>query len=124
MTNLVAVRGAIGVDANTPEAIREAVAALMATLIDDNQIDVSRILTAFYTVTPDLTALNPAQATREVRDDWSSVPMLCGVEPATVGAMTGCLRVLLQWADPRPNFRPKPAYLGRAQSLRPDVLAH
>lgn len=119
---LKAVRGAIDVSANSPEAIAAAVQTLMETLVSHNNIEPEAIIGLFFTATPDLDALNPALALRRVMPQaWGCVPMLCSQELPITGMMPRCLRVLIQW-DAGDNTVPVvPAYLGAAQALRPDL---
>ncbi len=115
-----AVRGAITADADHADAIREAVAEMVATLLTWNDITPAQIRAVFFTTTPDLTALNPAQAIREARTDWQAVPMLCSQEPITQGMMPLCIRTLLQWETADTDVTPRPVYLKDACQLRPE----
>lgn len=115
------VRGAITVSQNQAQAIRDAVAELIETLLAQNTITTDGIVSVFFTVTPDLTALNPARAIRESRADWRQVPMLCAQEPVIDGMLPRCIRVLIQWQAADGSPPPMPAYLGEARGLRPDL---
>lgn len=115
------VRGAITVEDNTEQAIRGAVETLIETLLRQNQIATAQIVSVFFTVTPDLTALNPASAIRSIRPDWHSVPLLCSQEPVITGMLPACIRVLVQWEAPQQNHPVHPVYLGNAKQLRPDL---
>lgn len=117
------VRGAVTVAANEAPAIREAVEELLRTMLWENEIAVDRIVSVFFTVTPDLTALNPARAARETLYDWHSVPMLCSQEPVIDDMLPRCIRVLIQWM-PDDSNRPvnvSHVYLRDAVQLRPDL---
>ncbi len=118
---LCGVRGAISIPENQADTIRSGVQSLIEALIERNNIETSRIVSVFFTVTPDLTSLNPAKAIREVRGDWQGVPMLCAQEPVIEGMLPRCIRVLIQWHAPEGFQNPKPAYLGEAVQLRPDL---
>jgi chorismate mutase len=116
------VRGAVSVPENQGEAIQEAVKNLIEALLEANRIRSEEIVAVFFTVTPDLTALNPARAIRMVRDDWSNVPMLCSQEPVIEGMLPRCIRVLLQWHPSDASHHHAPVYLGEARQLRPELL--
>ncbi len=117
---LHAVRGATTVDHNEEEAIQGAVHELVGELLSQNDIEVSQILSVFFTVTQDLTALNPAKAIREKDARWQRVPMLCAQEPMMDEMLPLCIRVLIQWTA-KQSMTVAPVYLGKTQQLRPDL---
>lgn len=119
---LYAVRGAVSVPENRAEAIQSSVKELIEALLAQNAIQAERVVSLFFTVTPDLTALNPARALRESLAGWQAVPMLCLQEPITEGMLERCIRVLIQWEAPGEHRESVvPVYLGKAKSLRPDL---
>ncbi|MCA9807748.1 MAG: chorismate mutase [Cyanobacteria bacterium HKST-UBA06] len=126
---LRAVRGAITLDTDSPKAMAEAVGELVGSLMRQNHIDAADIVSAFFTVTADITQANPATAIRLVRPDWQHVPMLCSQEPQIQGGLELCVRVLLQWYErmdhqvpsPTPLQGAVPVYLKGASHLRPDL---
>ena len=107
-----AVRGAITVGANTSGAIAEATQTLLAEIARRNDLTPAEVISAFFTLTPDLTADFPARAA-----GWD-VPMLDTQEIAVPGALSCCLRVLLHVDRDTPV---KHAYLRGARELRPDL---
>ncbi len=117
----MAVRGAVSVSEDTEQAIQSSVAELLEALIDRNQIRVHEIVTVIFTMTPDLTALNPAKAARLACQDWDTVPLLCAQEPVVKGMLPRCIRVLIQWQAMTPDQPVVPVYLGDAQQLRPEL---
>ncbi len=112
------VRGAITVEANTPDAIRSATHELLHALVEANQIDVNDIGAVFFTTTVDLNAEYPAVAAREL--GWHDVAILCGHEMAVPGGLPMCLRVLVLWNTTRSPQQIRHVYLREAQALRPD----
>ncbi len=113
-----AVRGAIVVEANEPEAIAAAARRLTGEVMSRNDLKPSDVVTAIFSATADLNAAYPAAALRGRGDGWDQVPMMCLAEMAVPGSLPRCLRLLLIC---RGAFQPKPAYLGRAARLRPDL---
>lgn len=103
------VRGATIAGENTANAIREAIAELVATLAERNAIDPADVAGALFTTTPDLTASFPAEAVRHM--GWDHVPLLGAVEMAKPGAPGRCIRVLLQWNTERTQQEIEHVYL-------------
>lgn len=89
------VRGATVAEANTPDAIRDAIRELVVEIVARNGIDPDDLGAALFTTTPDLDASFPAEAIRHM--GWEFVPMLGAVEMAKPGAPERCIRVLLLW---------------------------
>ena len=114
---LVAIRGAVQVATDTPAAIATAVADLVGEVTRQNDLAPERVISALFTMTPDLSAAFPAAAARE--RGWDSVPMLCAQEIAVPGSMARVCRVLVHAESDRP---PRHVYLGAATALRPDLL--
>jgi chorismate mutase len=115
------VRGATTVSENQTDEIREAIRELLQELLEANKISAQSIFSVFFTVTSDITALNPAQASREVRSDWNVVPLICAQEPTVVGMLPQCIRILIQWESSDSTLSPQPVYLRNAKMLRPDL---
>jgi chorismate mutase len=110
-----AIRGAITVTDDTKEAIAEATVELLTEIARRNDLRPEEVVSAFFTLTPDLTADFPARAARHA--GWD-IPMLDMQELDVPGAMQRCLRVLIH-VDREGPFRH--AYLRGAQNLRPDL---
>ncbi len=115
---LRAVRGAITVDVDEAEAIRQATTELMTTLLERNALETADMVSILFTLTPDLRAEFPAVAAREM--GLSSVPLLCAAEIDVPGAMARCIRVMVH--SYMPNQRPvRHVYLREARQLRTDL---
>jgi chorismate mutase len=114
-----AVRGAVTASADTPAALHEATVALLEAIVARNALDVDDVVSAFFTVTPDLTSGFPATAARTL--GWTDVPMLCAQEIPVVGALGRCVRVLLHVETTRARHELAHVYLGDAAALRPDL---
>lgn len=115
---VVAIRGAIDVQTDTVEDIRRAVAELVRQIGERNALDADAIISAQFTMTPDLRSVFPATSARE--SGWSTVPMLCSTEIDVPGALAKCIRVLVHAHLPV-DRRAEHVYLGTATSLRPDL---
>lgn len=109
-----AIRGAITVRENTPEAIDEATRALLEEIARRNDLRVEEIVSVLFSLTPDLNASFPARAARSM--GWD-IPMLDVQEVAVPGALPCCLRVLVHVQRDQPVQH---AYLRGAQELRPE----
>ena len=113
-----AARGATTAAENSREAIISATRELLGLLLQVNQIHPERIVSVFFTASPDLNAAFPAAGARGLGLEDAAI--LCAQEIDVAGAPPRCIRVLIQWNDcggPRPAEH---IYLGQAAVLRPD----
>ena len=114
-----AIRGATTVPADETDAIRDAVLELLHAVRRENLFAASEVISAIFTVTPDLTAAFPAETAR--RAGWAHVPLLCVQEIAVPGGMPRCLRVLVHVERDWGGVPPRHVYLRDAAMLRPDL---
>ncbi|MGB2982329.1 MAG: chorismate mutase [Candidatus Bipolaricaulia bacterium] len=112
------IRGATSVPRNSEEEILQATRTLLQKMIGENGIAVERIVSVIFTVTPDLDAVYPARAARDL--GWRETPLLCAQDIDVPGSLPRCIRVLLHVDVDRKPDRLRHVYLGEAQSLRPD----
>ena len=117
---LWAVRGAVQAERNNGEAILAAAEELVRELLERNGLEPERVVSVFFTCTPDLDAEFPAVAARRLGLD--RVPLMCGQEMRVPGAMERVIRVLMHYYAPR-DHEPGHAYIGAAQALRSDLHA-
>jgi chorismate mutase len=117
-TRVVAIRGAIDVRADTASEVSSAVIELVREIGKRNHLEPSAIISAQFTVTPDVKSVFPAKAAREV--GWSAVPMLCTLEIDVPGALPRCIRVMIH-ANMPAGQTVEHVYLRGAVSLRPDL---
>ena len=114
---MLAIRGAIQIERDSPAAIFAAVAALCEAITRANRLKPENIVSAIFTLTPDVSAAFPARAARE--HGWDGVPMICAQEIPVPGAPPRICRVLLHVEGRR---RVRHVYLGGALDLlRPDL---
>lgn len=113
---MFAVRGAVRIDRNDRESVRQGATRLLSEIVRRNGLATERIVAAHFTMTPDLDAAFPASAAREL--GWGDVPMLGAQETAVPGAPDRMLRVLLLVEG---DGEARHVYLGEAARLRPDL---
>jgi chorismate mutase len=116
--HLGAIRGATTDDRDDATAIRSATAELLRRIVALNSLAPSDILSALFTVTPDLRTAFPAHAAREL--GWNDVALLCTMEIPVPGAIERCVRVLLHVETATPRSRLRHVYLRGARALRPE----
>lgn len=114
------IRGAVTVDADTEQAILDATQELLQHMVRSNEVDVDDIAGVVFTVTPDLTAAFPAEATRRLRG-WSQVPLMCAQEIPVPGALARCVRILMLVNTTKTLDEVQHVYLRGAERLRPDL---
>lgn len=117
---LFAVRGAVQVAANEPDAILDATEELMRELIERNQLEPEAMVSCLFTTTDDLDAEFPAAAARRL--GLTAVPLLCCREIPVPGSMPRVIRVMLHFYGPATST-PAHVYVGEAQKLRADLSA-
>jgi len=115
---VVAIRGAIDVANDTPADLRAAVSELVEKIGTRNGLAAADIISAQFTVTPDLVSGFPATAARTA--GWPEVPMLCSAAIDVPNALPRCVRILVHAYLPAVK-KPEHVYLGAAVRLRPDL---
>lgn len=110
------IRGAITVNENSAEAIKEATIELLNAMIAENNIDTAMISHVIFTLTNDLNAAFPAKFAR-LDMGWTETAMMCFHELDVPASLEKCLRVLIV-LNCGENFKPKFVYLKGASLLR------
>jgi chorismate mutase len=113
---LRALRGAITVEANEPDAILSATEELLRELMDRNGLAPQDLVSCIFTCTGDLNAEFPAVAARGL--GLSAVPLLCAREIDVPGALPRVIRLMVHCYGDGPA---KHVYLREAVSLRRDL---
>lgn len=116
-----AIRGATSVPDDSPCGIAEAVNELLASLRHENRLRHDEVISAIFTVTPDLVSAFPAEAARAA--GWQHVPLLCTTEIPVPNGLPRCLRVMLHVERAWNGTKPRHVYLRDAVRLRPDLVA-
>lgn len=114
------IRGAITVESNTREEILAASAELLKKIIEENSLDTNAFVSIIFTLTPDLDAVFPAVAAREM--GIVNVPLMCMSEIPVKNALPKCVRILLTTNSDKSLDEIKHIYLGDAVKLRPDLV--
>lgn len=110
------IRGAITVEENTSEAIRNAVKELLDEMILKNNIKEENISHVIFTLTDDLNAEFPAKFAR-LDFGWNNTAMMCFHELNVPNSLQMCLRVLIV-INCEEDFESKFIYLKGAADLR------
>ncbi len=113
-----AVRGAIQVREDTRQAIGDAAVRLVGEILRVNSIAEDDIVSIIFSLTEDLTALNPASGLRRV--GFSGTPLFCTQEARVQGGMPRVIRALVTWESLQ-RREAVPVYLDGAEALRVDL---
>lgn len=117
---LHALRGAISVERDEPDAILQSTTELMSAILERNLLSPEQVVSCIFTVTDDLTAEFPAVAARAL--GFEEVPLLCAREIPVPGSLPRVIRVLIHYyAGDR--HESKHVYMGEAAALRTDLRA-
>ncbi len=120
MDQIVSIRGAITVKENSIVEIKSATKELLNEIFKLNNLEEAKIINLLFTVTKDLTVINPATIARqELKLD--TLPMLCVQEMEVINGLTKCIRVMIQTYISLPKDKIKHVYLEGASTLRPDL---
>ncbi len=110
------IRGAITVESNTKEAVKDAVIELLNEMFLQNNIQKEKISHIIFTTTTDLNAEFPAKFAR-LDFGLKDTAMMCFHELDVADSLQMCLRVLIV-LNCDENFTPKFVYLKGASNLR------
>lgn len=113
------IRGAINVAENNKAEILEATRELLVKITQENNVQKEDIVSVFFTLTPDLNAVFPAAAAREL--GWDEVPLLCASEVDVPGALSFCIRVMMHVNTTLHQSQVRNIYLREARNLRADL---
>ncbi len=113
------IRGATTVREDRAAAILQATRELLTCMVETNEVQGEDITSVLFTVTPDLSAVFPAQAAREL--GWQHVALLDAQEIPVPGSLAQCVRVLIHWNTDKPQAVIQHVYLHGARILRPDT---
>jgi chorismate mutase len=112
---MIGIRGAIASVENSEDSILESSKILFNTLLEKNNLVVTKIVSVIFTVTKDLNTAFPAKAIRDL--GYDKISALDTLAPDVEGDLLGCIRILVIYED---QLDPNHVYLGEAKNLRPD----
>jgi chorismate mutase len=114
-----AIRGATTATENSVAAIRDVVHELLDEIESRNGLDLSEVVSVTFSVTHDLDVVFPAAIARQ-RPYWQTVPLLDVQQMYVKTDLPRCIRCLIQFNTPDPDFDVQHVYLQQAKTLRPD----
>lgn len=114
-----AVRGAVQLDRDDAEHMRERVAGLLTAILERNDFHVDDLISVMFTATPDLHSDFPAVAARKL--GITDVPLICAQELDVEGAMPRVVRVLAHVETGVGKAGIAHVYLGATTALRKDI---
>lgn len=115
---LHAIRGATTVDRDEGEPLLAATRELLTAIAERNEMRPHEIVSAIFTLTPDLASQFPALAARQL--GWTEAALLCTQEIPVPGALARVIRVLITVEFDEPRRAVTHVYLRDAVALRPD----
>ena len=113
-----AIRGAITVENDDSEEIRQASIRLVLEIFKKNDIKSEQVISIVFSVTSDITKYNPATAIR--LNGIKDIPLMCFQEANIEGSLDHTIRVIVYLERER-DLQLKHVYLNRASRLRPDL---
>lgn len=120
MEKLISIRGATQANEDTIKGIKDATSELLKEIIKQNNLTGEKIINIMFTVTSDLTAIQPATVAREELN-LKSTPMLCMQEMKVPNDLSRCIRILINVYSTLSKEDVKHVYLRGAKDLRPDL---
>lgn len=114
-----AIRGATQLEVDSKEQMRDAVIELMSTILKNNDLSSSDLISVLFTATPDLVSDFPAASARDM--GLGMVPLICAVEIDVPNSLPRIIRVLLHCETSRNQEEINHIYLRGAASLRKDI---
>ena len=115
-----AIRGAITVDSNTIEDIKNATVELFTTVIKENNLTPENIAFLNFSATKDINKVYPAKFIR-TELGITTIPMMCYQEMDVENSLKMCIRLLIVTNTINSEFEAKHIYLKGAKILRPDI---
>jgi chorismate mutase len=120
MSETRGIRGATTVDGPRPELVTDAVGELLDEMERTNEINISEVAAAIFTLTDDLPGAAPAAVARS--HGWGDVPLLQVLEHGGATGIQRCIRVLVLWNTRKTQAEVRHVYLRDAVTLRPEVV--
>jgi len=116
---LRAIRGATTVEGDESSLILRATKELLEEIFVRNDIHRDDLVCIFFSATPDLTATFPASGAHEL--GLADVPLFGSVELDVTGALSRCIRVMVQCYSGKSRAEIRHVYTKGAVVLRTDL---
>lgn len=117
---ILSIRGAITVEENCCDSIKQSTLELLNTILEENKLIVEDVSFVIFTMTNDLTKSYPAKFVRESISGFDNVCMMCVQELYVEDSLKMCIRVLIVLKSQQ-SRQLKHVYLRGAKVLRPDL---
>lgn len=111
-----AIRGAITINSDTQDEVRENVKLLLTEMRNANALTSENIVCILFSNTSDIHSFYPAKAAREA--GFFNCALFSSLEPEIDGSLPLCIRVMIMAEIDR---TPKHIYLKGASNLRKDI---
>lgn len=112
-------RGAICVQADDPDEVREATSTLISEMMQVNGLVSDDLVSIILTCTPDISSVFPAEGARRI--GLLDVPLLCAAEMDVQGALERVIRILIFAESDVARSDVVHVYLRGAEILRQDL---
>jgi chorismate mutase len=112
-----ALRGATTVDQDTTAEVTERTQALLAAMLERNNLSHEDVISVVFTATDDIHSMFPATAARAI--GFGDIPLLCARELDINGAPRRCVRVMMHIETTSDALHH--VYLQGARGLRDDL---
>ncbi len=114
-----AIRGAITLEVDERSHLHERTKELVDAVMRENALTTDDVISAIFTVTPDLVSDFPAAAARDM--GFGAVPLMCAQEIPVPGALPRVVRVMMHADMDVPRDEVVHVYLREAVALRRDL---
>ena len=116
---VIAIRGAIQIDADDRDAVLEGTTELVSAVMSRNELTPDDVISVLFTSTPDLVSEFPALAARKL--GFHAVPLMCATEIPVPGAMPRVVRLMAHVNTDKTRAEIQHVYLRGAVGLRQDI---
>ena len=111
------IRGAITINENTKEDVYSNTEEMLKTIIDENGLDISQIISIVFTATRDIDAAVVARKLGIV-----DASLMCVQEMYVENSLKMCIRAMVMVETNKKQNEMKNIYLKGATVLRPDLV--
>lgn len=116
---LLALRGAITIETDTPKQIAAATSRMLTELFDRNSLVAEDVISIVFSATADIRSAYPAAAARSL--GLVDVPLLCTQEMLVEGSLALCIRLMMHVDTDKQRSQIQHVFLAGATVLRPEL---